>query len=109
MAMVVDILGGILNGTKTAPTGEFTGHGHFVAAYSIDAFMDVAEFKNVMDSYLQSFLDLPSNSEGKKVVYAGYIEHLEQEKRVSKGIPLHMEVVNWFKDVCKKLDIDSIK
>ena len=41
MAMVVDILGGILNGTKTAPTGEFTGHGHFVAAYSIDAFSEM--------------------------------------------------------------------
>ena len=109
MAMVVDILGGILNGTKTAPTGEFMGHGHFVAAYSVDAFMDVTEFKNVMDSYLQSFLDLPSNSEGKKVVYAGYIEHLEQVKRANKGIPLHVEVVRWFEDVCKKLDIDSIK
>jgi LDH2 family malate/lactate/ureidoglycolate dehydrogenase len=71
--------------------------------------MDVAEFKNVMDLYLQSFLDLPSNSKGKKVVYAGYLEHLEQDKREKEGIPLHVEVVNWFEDVCKKLNLDSIK
>ena len=108
MAMVVDILGGILNGNKTAPTGEFTGQGHFLAAYSVEAFIDSKEFKTLMDQYLQSFLDLPSNSEGKEVVYAGFLEAKEQEKRMKQGIPLHPEVIDWFTSMSKELNIDSL-
>ena len=108
MAMVVDVLAGILNGSKTAPTGEHTGQGHFLAAYSVDAFIDTKEFKELMDRYLQSLLDLPSNSEGKEVVYAGYIEAKEQEKRKKKGIPLHPEVVEWYKKTSNELKIDQL-
>jgi len=108
MAVVVDILAGILNGTKTAPTGEYKNQGHFVAAYDIDAFMDKKEFKELMDRYLQSFLDLPSNSEGKKVVYAGYLESVEESKRSKSGIPLHIEVVDWFKKISTELKTESL-
>ena len=108
MAVVVDILAGILNGTRTAPTGEYKNQGHFVAAYDIDAFMDKKEFKELMDRYLQSFLDLPSNSEGKKVVYAGYLESIEENKRSESGIPLHIEVVDWFKKISAELKTESL-
>ena len=108
MAVVVDILAGILNGTKTAPTGEYRNQGHFVAAYDIDAFIDTQEFKELMDKYLQSLLDLPSNSEGKDVVYAGYLESREEEKRLKDGIPLHKEVVDWFKKISKELNTESL-
>ena len=108
MAVVVDILAGILNGTRTAPTGEYKNQGHFVAAYDIDAFMDKKEFKELMDRYLQSFLDLPSNSEGKKVVYAGYLESIEESKRSEFGIPLHKEVVDWFKKISVELNTETL-
>tara|TARA_B100001121_G_scaffold99888_1_gene88418 strand:- start:1123 stop:1848 length:726 start_codon:yes stop_codon:yes gene_type:complete len=108
MAVVVDILAGILNGTRTAPTGEYKNQGHLVAAYDIDAFMDKKEFKELMDRYLQSFLDLPSNSEGKKVVYAGYLESIEEAKRSQSGIPLHKEVIEWFKKISNELNTESL-
>ena len=108
MAVVVDILAGILNGTRTAPTGDYKNQGHFLAAYDINAFIDTKEFKELMDRYLQSMLDLPSNSEGKKVIYAGYLESIEEEKRMSSGIPLHKEVVDWFKKISLELKTESL-
>ena len=108
MAVVVDILAGILNGTRTAPTGDYKNQGHFLAAYDINAFIDTKEFKELMDRYLQSMLDLPSNSEGKKVIYAGYLESIEEEKRMSSGIPLHKEVVDWFKKISIDLKTESL-
>ena len=108
MAVVVDILAGILNGTRTAPTGDYKNQGHFLAAYDINAFIDTKEFKELMDRYLQSMLDLPSNSEGKKVIYAGYLESIEEEKRMSSGIPLHKEVVDWFKKISNDLKTESL-
>ena len=108
MAVVVDILAGILNGTRTAPTGDYKNQGHFLAAYDINAFIDTKEFKELMDRYLQSMLDLPSNSEGKKVIYAGYLESIEEEKRMASGIPLHKEVVDWFKKISNDLKTESL-
>jgi LDH2 family malate/lactate/ureidoglycolate dehydrogenase len=108
MAVVVDILAGILNGTRTAPTGDYKNQGHFLAAYDINAFIDTKEFKELMDRYLQSMLDLPSNSEGKKVIYAGYLESIEEEKRMTSGIPLHKEVVDWFKKISIELKTESL-
>ena len=108
MAVVVDILAGILNGTRTAPTGDYKNQGHFLAAYDINAFIDTKEFKELMDRYLQSMLDLPSNSEGKKVIYAGYLESIEEEERMSSGIPLHKEVVDWFKKISNDLKTESL-
>ncbi|MBA4715635.1 MAG: Ldh family oxidoreductase [Chloroflexi bacterium] len=108
MAVVVDILAGILNGTRTAPTGDYKNQGHFLAAYDINAFIDTKEFKELMDRYLQSMLDLPSNSEGKKVIYAGYLESIEEEKRMTSGIPLHKEVVDWFKKISLELKTESL-
>ena len=61
-----------------------------------------------MDRYLQSMLDLPSNSEGKKVIYAGYLESIEEEKRMASGIPLHKEVVDWFKKISNDLKTESL-
>ena len=48
------------------------------------------------------------NSEGKEVVYAGYIEANEQEKRKKEGIPLHPEVVEWYKKTSNELKIDQL-
>jgi len=109
MAVVADILAGILNGTRTAPTGDYKNQGHFVAAYDINAFIDTKDFKELMDRYLQSFLDLPSNSEGKEVVYAGYLESREEIKRSNSGIPLHSEVIEWFNKISGELDVDKLQ
>jgi len=108
MAVVVDILGGILNGNPTAPTGRYVGHGHILAAYAIEAFIDVAEFKSAMDEYLQALRSLKPAPGNDRVVYAGLLEAEEEQERQEKGIPLHPEVIDWFRDTCAEMEIDFV-
>jgi len=108
LAVVVDILGSILNGNATAPTGRFSTYGHFVAAYAIDAFTDVADFKRGMDEYLGALRALKPAPGCERVLYAGLMEAEEERERRENGIPLHPEVIDWFKDTCAEMGIDFI-
>ena len=52
-ACIVEILGGILSGGGYGMNPGRPNFGHSVAAYRIDAFMDVADFKRTMDEWLE--------------------------------------------------------
>jgi len=60
----------------------------------------------MMDEYLQILEDLPPVEGQKRVLYAGLMEEETTIERMEKGIPLHPEVVNWFKDICSELSIN---
>ena len=49
---MVDILGGILSGGGYGANPGRPNFGHFVAAYSIEAFTDIGHFKNMMDEWI---------------------------------------------------------
>jgi LDH2 family malate/lactate/ureidoglycolate dehydrogenase len=106
LAAVVDILGSVLNGNPAAPTGRFEHYGNFVAAYAVDAFVDVADFKRGMDEYLKALRTLEPAPGQERVLYAGLLEAEAEKERRANGIPLHPEVMDWFKTTCAKLDID---
>jgi len=40
-----------------------------------------------------------------RVMYPGQPESEEYDKRSKDGIPLHTEVIEWFKDICGELSI----
>ena len=105
LTAVVEILGGIMSGGGIAGMAGRGMFGHFVAAYNVEAFMDTAEFKSTMDQwlrYLQSTKPAPGHD---RVVYPGLPEFEEQNDRLSRGIPLHKEVIDWFKSICEELQI----
>ena len=107
LGMVVDILGSILNGSIAGPLRTITAHqNHFVAAYSIEAFTEIDKFKSMMDEYLQALEDLPPIKGQKRVLYAGLMEDETASERLDKGIPLHPEVINWFKNICNEFSLD---
>ena len=107
LGMVVDILGSILNGSIAGPLRTMKQHqNHFVAAYSIEAFTNIQQFKEMMDEYLQALEDLPPVEGQERVLYAGLMEYETEEERRNIGIPLHPEVINWFKNICSELDVD---
>ncbi|MEG3582411.1 MAG: Ldh family oxidoreductase [Chloroflexota bacterium] len=106
LGMVVDILGSILNGSLAGPLRTIKQHqNHFVAAYSIEAFIDTQTFKKMMDEYLQALEDLPPVEGQERVLYAGLIEEETAIERNKKGIPLHPEVINWFESICSELEL----
>ena len=108
LSCVVDILSGILSGTAYGMVPGRPNFSHFVGAYSIDAFTDVDRFKELMDDFLRSLKSTPPAPGHERVLYAGLAEaEMELDRRVN-GIPLHIEVIQWFQDTCSEMSIPYI-
>ena len=102
---IVDILGGILSGGGYGANPGRPNFGHVVAAYSIEAFMDTDQFKRTMDEWLQMLKSSKPAKSHERVLYAGLPEAEAELDRRANGIPLHSEVVEWFRDICAELSI----
>jgi len=104
LACVVEIFTSILSGFGYAIAARGRNQ-HFLAAYSIEAFTPVDEFKSAMDEFLRALKDTPPAPGHEKVIVPGEPEwEIEQERRAN-GIPLHKEVIEWFKGICGELSI----
>jgi LDH2 family malate/lactate/ureidoglycolate dehydrogenase len=105
LAAMVDVLSGILTGGGFGAKIGRPNFGHYVAAYSIEAFMDVADFKKEMDEWLQMLKNTPPAPGHERVLYAGLKESETEADRRANGIPLHPEVIEWFKGTCEELSV----
>lgn len=104
-ASIVEVLGGILSGGGYGMNPGRPNFGHSVAAYKIDAFMDVADFKQTMDEWLETLRTTKPAPGHDRVFYPGLPEAEDEADRRANGIPLHPEVVDWFRDICAELEI----
>jgi LDH2 family malate/lactate/ureidoglycolate dehydrogenase len=107
LSVMAQVFGGILS------TGAFGGYGmghmsHFVAAYNVDAFTDVARFKKSMDDFLTYLTETPPAPGHDRVYYAGLPEFEEAADRAERGIPLHHEVVEWFDSITAELGTEPL-
>lgn len=115
LALIVDILCGLLSGAGTsvgdgiAASGLGGQVGHFFAAARIDCFRDPEEFKADMDELLTRLLAIPPVEDGEPVIYAGVKEAAARADRLANGIPLHREVVQFLTDLAEKLDVEVPK
>jgi LDH2 family malate/lactate/ureidoglycolate dehydrogenase len=102
---IVDILGGILTGVGYGAVPGRPNFGHYVAAYSIDAFTDVDRFKEMMDEWMQMMKSTKPAPGQDRVMVAGQPEAEVAAVREVEGIPLHPEVVQWLRDTCAELSV----
>lgn len=95
LAMVVDILSGLLSGVGPSLQVEYIKHevGHFFGALRIDAFRPVDEFKAAMDEMLDTFRSAPTVGGADRVLVAGQPEFETRDERMARGVPLHASVV----------------
>ena len=106
LGAVVDILCGILSGNGSGMTSGVVGnYSHMVAAYRIDAFAPADQFKEMMDEFLRTLRETPPAPGHDRVLYAGLPEFEVEIERKANGIPLHREVIDWFRDICGEMDI----
>ena len=105
LACMVDILSGILTGGGYGANPGRPNFGHYVAAYNIEAFVDTGDFKRTMDEWLRMLKSTPPAPGHDRVLYAGLVEAEVEAERRANGIPLHPEVIDWFRDVCGELTI----
>ncbi len=105
LGMMVDILCGQLSFAPGFSTLAQNRRAHFVAAYSVDAFGDVDEFKRNMDGMLRGLRETKPMPGHDRVYYAGLPEYETEKERREKGIPLHPEVIDWFRDISAEFSI----
>ena len=106
LSCVVDILAGVLTGFGYGAVPGRPNFGHYVAAYSVDAFTDVAHFKQEMDDWVRMMNATKPAPSHDRVIVAGQPEAEIEAIRRDEGIPLHPEVSQSIRDICGELGVE---
>jgi L-2-hydroxycarboxylate dehydrogenase (NAD+) len=105
LAILVEILCGVLTGTITALNDNQDPRGHFFGAIRIDAFRPATEFKRDMDRLLRELKSTPPAQGQERVYVAGEIEFETAQERAEHGIPLHSSVLEGLRAVGAQLGV----
>lgn len=105
LAVIVEILCGVLTGTLTALNADQDPRGHFFGAIRIDAFRPLADFKQDMDRLIQELKSTPPVEGQSRVYVAGEIEFETAEERAERGIPLLPSVLKGLREVGAQLGV----
>ena len=102
LAVMVEVLTGILSGTGFGARAGRAIMNHMVAAVDIAAFVDLSRFKDLMDDFIAALQATPPAAGAERVLVPGQLEWEAEQDRLRHGIPLHPEVVAWFESACRE-------
>ena len=105
LAVLVEILCGVLTGTLTALNANQDPRGHFFSAIRVDAFRQVAEFKRDMDRLIAELRSTPPVVGQERVYVAGEIEFETAQERAEHGIPLHDSALKGLRAVAEQVGV----
>jgi L-2-hydroxycarboxylate dehydrogenase (NAD+) len=118
LAMMVDILSGVLSGANWGPFAPpfalrqeipkrsvGKGIGHFFGAMRIDGFIDGDLFKRQVDDYIRVFRATKPAPGTNGPLIPGDPEREAEKLRREKGVPLIMPVVEELRDISQKTGI----
>jgi L-2-hydroxycarboxylate dehydrogenase (NAD+) len=105
LASAVEVLCSIMSGARWATQLPRWSFRHYLAAYDVSAFGDINEFKSNMDEWLRELKATPTAPGHDRVLVAGQPEHEMFIDRTANGIPLHHEVVDWFRSTCAEFGV----
>lgn len=119
LGALVDILSGVLSGANFGPwVPPFVaflpvlpdlpgkGIGHFIGAIDPDGFMDLSEFKNRMDHWIQRFKAATPIDSNQAVLIPGEPEFKYHSERLQNGIPIVDKVVNDLKELAIQRNLE---
>jgi L-2-hydroxycarboxylate dehydrogenase (NAD+) len=104
-ALMAEVLSTVLAGALPTMLAPGSGSKNHFAAYRIEAFTDLEQFKTTMDEMLKTLRTAPPAPGQERVLYPGLSEAEEIETRRAHGIPLHKEVLEWFAGCTSELGI----
>jgi LDH2 family malate/lactate/ureidoglycolate dehydrogenase len=105
LAVMIDILSGLLGGDSAGFLRRPMDVSHHFLAYRIDAFTDLESFKDEMDTFMKGLRETPPAPGCERVLYAGLPEHETESERRERGIPYHPDVVDWFRKTAAELGV----
>ncbi|MDA0770507.1 MAG: dehydrogenase [SAR202 cluster bacterium Casp-Chloro-G4] len=87
LAVMIEIFSGILTGLGFGhdPSGRHND-GCFMAAFKVDAFRDLADFKKEVTEFAQYLKETPTAKGFSEVFYPGELEHLKEKRLLQEGI-----------------------
>jgi LDH2 family malate/lactate/ureidoglycolate dehydrogenase len=107
-ALMAEVLSTVLSGALPTMLVPGSGSKNHFAAYSIEAFTDLEQFKDTMDSMLKTLRTATPAPGQDRVLYPGLSEAEELEARRANGIPLHKEVIQWFGECTRQLGVEPL-
>ena len=105
LALMAEVLSTVLAGALPTMLVPGSGSKNHFAAYNIEAFTDVDQFKDTMDSMLKTLRTATPAPGQDRVLYPGLSEAEETRERRAHGIPLHNEVLQWFAGCTRELGL----
>ena len=105
LASAVEILCSMMSGARWATQLPRWSFRHYLAAYDVSAFGDIDEFKANMDGWIRELKATPPAPGHERVLVAGQPEHEMFLDRSANGIPLHNQVVDWFRTTCAEFGL----
>jgi L-2-hydroxycarboxylate dehydrogenase (NAD+) len=108
-ALMAEVLSTVLAGALPTMLAPASGSKTHFAAYSIEAFTDLEQFKNTMDDMLKTLRTAAPAAGQERVLYPGLSEAEEVTQRRAEGIPLHKEVLQWFAECTGELGVAPLE
>jgi L-2-hydroxycarboxylate dehydrogenase (NAD+) len=104
-ALMAEVLSTVLSGALPTMLVPTSGSKNHFAAYAIEAFTDLEQFKDTMDAMLKTLRTAAPAPGQDRVLYPGLSEAEEVQARRANGIPLHKEVLQWFAACTQELGL----
>ena len=100
LALIVDILAGMLSGSKYGPkvktfhqlVGD-TGVGAFCMAIKVDEFMDVSHFKQLINEHLADYKNVKQAKDVSEIFLPGEIEAINEQESLQNGLEIDPQVM----------------
>jgi LDH2 family malate/lactate/ureidoglycolate dehydrogenase len=112
IALVVDILSGVLTGSDFGPripsvhdSGRKVSSGFAVQAIDIAAFAEPADFERDIQLLIADIRRSPRASGTERIYLPGEIEWLEQQDRLQRGIPVPDSLLRELGDLARELGV----
>ena len=108
-ALMAEVLSTMLAGAIPTMLIRDSGSKNHFAAYNIEAFTDLEQFKSTMDDMLRTLRTATPAPGQERVLYPGLSEAEETAHRRAEGIPLHKEVLQWFAECTAEMGLPTLK
>ena len=94
LAVMLDVLAGVLTGARFGGGLGIPGSGQFFLAIQVDGFMPIAEFRDRMDQLIDQIHQSRRAPGSERIFVQGEIEYEMAQRRIREGIPLEEATVD---------------
>ena len=106
MAVMLDVVCGVLTGGRYAANLGMAGSGQFFQAIAVDRFIPIAEFKARMDSLIDQLHASRLAPGSEHVFVPGEIEHNLATGRRARGMPLEVNLIDQLATIAREVGVE---